>query len=132
MKKRIFNVVHEEQNAIAQNFRTTQRVTLRPQVCDHIELLFKSQKDLCDSLHTTAKTWRDIKSVEGVREGTAKSVLIEFISILRDAAEEKTTLEDKIYARVVPALDKIYAPYLTNLNFDELLERKSTRGPRHD
>jgi hypothetical protein len=112
------------QDATAGNLKFQSRVSIKPAVWRHMELVFKSQRDLCESLHTTAKTWRDMKSVEeGVRDGTAQHVLIDFISVLRSVAEGDRTLGSKIHIKLVPALDKIYASYLTNLKFEDLLDR---------
>lgn len=95
-----------------------------------MEMLFKSQKDLCDILETTAKTWRDLKTDEGVREGTAQRVLIEFISLLRKIATRKIKADKRVHDELVPALDKIYAPFLSSLNFDALVVRRDVpRSP---
>ncbi|MEI9990597.1 MAG: hypothetical protein WDM86_11210 [Rhizomicrobium sp.] len=122
-KQKHLSVVQQAQDALAQEFGPSQpRFKLAPELAEHMELLFKSQKDLCVVLKTTAKTWRDMKSDEGVRENTAQHIVIEFISLLRDNAEGTPRESDRIHGRLVASLDKIYAPYLSNLKFSELLQ----------
>jgi hypothetical protein len=127
--KRKLNPVHQAQSEIAASFMPHRRVTLVPAVQRHIELLFRSQKDLCSFLNTTAKTWRDIRSGEGVREATAQGLVIDFISLLRNVSEGEKVDGAKVNVKLVPGLDKRYAPYLLSLNFDKLLEAAGTRPP---
>ena len=123
MKRRLSIVGN---NRDRENSSPQQRVTLNQQILQHIEILFKSQHDLCEVLDTTPKTWRDIKNGEGVREATARRIVIEFVSVLRKVVEGKLIVTDKLHAELVPALDEIYSLYLISLNFDDLLERKNT------
>jgi hypothetical protein len=118
------NPVGAAQRMLERELTTQPRVALARHVWKDMELLFKSQKELCDTLKTTAKTWRDMKFEEGVREITAQRVLIEFISLLRRRAEGVGDPVSAIHELLVPALDKKYSPYLTTLNFDELLARR--------
>ncbi len=90
-----------------------------------MELLFKSQKDLCIALGTTAKTWKDATSEEGVREATGMKLLITFISLVRKNAKGEFEARKHIRDELVAAMDETYAPYLSNLKFDDLMSRKN-------
>lgn len=101
------------------------RVTLKREVWEHMELLFKSQRQLCEHLETTAKTWRDMKSEEGVRENTAQRVLLEFIGLVHKVAEKTMPAPSYIHDTIVPRLNQIYSPYLTSLKLSDLWERRN-------
>jgi hypothetical protein len=129
LTKKKFSVVRDTQKKIEEEFSGASRVSLKPIVWKHMEMLFKSQKDLCDTLETTPKTWRDVKSAEGVREGTARRLVLEFISLVHKVAEKETDAPKEIFDTVVPRLDQIYAPYLMSLDLDDLYSHRDNAAP---
>jgi len=100
------------------------RFAVRETLSKDMELVFRSQKHLCEALDITAKTWRDLKSSEeGVREGTAYRVVIDFISLLRKIAQGKLAAPPSIQDELVAGLDEKYSAYLSNRKFDDLVNR---------
>lgn len=146
LKKRLTSPLQDARNALAKEFapqpiggraQPTQksqppdpgtaqpRYALKPEVKGHMALLFKSQKDLCDALETTPKTWKDATTDEGVRYATARKLLIAFISLVRKAAKGESEAMEHINDQLVTRMDEIYAPYLSSFEFDALMTHKS-------
>ena len=85
-------------------------------------ILFKSQSALCKHLGTNPKTWRDIQDGVGVREGTLRGVVIEFVSFLKKASEGKLTdVKGDFHDEIASILYEQYAAYMSTLVFDKLM-----------
>jgi hypothetical protein len=96
--------------------------TIAPELREHIGLLFRSQAALCRHLGTNPKTWRDIQEGIGVREGTLRAVVIEFVSFLKKASDGKLVdARGDYHDEIASILYEQYSDCMSKLKFDSLL-----------
>lgn len=87
-----------------------------------MELVFRSQAAISRNLHVNAKTLHELWDGKGVRKGTAKGVVVDFIEFLKKLAEGNASAgKDTVSGDLIARLNTKYAPYLENFNFEELL-----------
>jgi hypothetical protein len=96
--------------------------SIKSELMAQMELVFRSQAAISRNLHVNAKTLHELWDGKGVRKGTAKGVVVDFIEFLKKLAEGNASAgKDTVSGDLIARLNTKYAPYLENFNFEELL-----------